>query len=91
MTIPSLRFLREKLEQALADLDILDDKSCTRKQALNAWDKVFCTDFFFERSESRSTEAVASSPSILTSGMIGSLAAAGETSPVRKEGGGRFA
>lgn len=88
---PKLRFLRDKLKQALADLDILNDKDCTRKQALKAWDKVFSTDFFSERDEPRTTKAASSGRAILTSGMIGSLAASADASPVRKEGGGRFA
>jgi|CXWL01.1.fsa_nt_gi hypothetical protein len=43
------RFLRDKLQQALSDLAVLDTASCTRKQALSAWDKVFGTDYFSRR------------------------------------------
>ncbi|NOS76714.1 MAG: hypothetical protein HOP35_02080 [Nitrospira sp.] len=42
-------FLRDKLRQALVDLAVLDSVTCTRKQALAAWDKVFGTDYFSKR------------------------------------------
>lgn len=87
---PKIRFLHDKLKQALADLEVLDDKNCTREQALKAWDKVYCTEFFSGRAERRTAKA-SSAPAILTSGMIGSLTASADASPVRKEGGGRFA
>ena len=85
---PRLRFLREKLEEALDKLAVLDSTDCTRDQALKAWDKVFSTDFFSKRAEAK---AARSGPAIVTSGIIGSLAANAEQIPVRKEGGGRFA
>lgn len=43
------QFLRDKLRQALVDLAVLDSPTCTRKQALAAWDKVFGTDYFSKR------------------------------------------
>ena len=43
------QFLRNKLKQALADLAVLDTTTCSRKQALSAWDKVFGTDYFSKR------------------------------------------
>jgi hypothetical protein len=86
---PKLRFLREKLKEALDKLDVLDSADCTRDEALKAWDKVFSTDFFSKRADS--AKAARSGPAILTSGIIGSLAANAEQVPVRKEGGGRFA
>lgn len=88
---PKLRFLREKLTQALTDLEVLDSHDCTREQALKAWDKVFSVTFFKERSETRANKSAGSGPNILTSGLIGSLAGNAESVPVRKEGGGRFA
>jgi hypothetical protein len=45
------QFLRDKLRQALVDLAVLDTTTCTRKQALAAWDKVFGTDYFSKRLE----------------------------------------
>ena len=88
---PKMRFLREKLEQALADLDVLDSHDCTREKGLKAWDKVFSIVFFSERSESRANKTAGAGPNILTSGLIGSLAGNADSIPVRKEGGGRFA
>lgn len=43
------KFLRDKLQQAVADLAVLDNPQCSRKQALSAWDKVFGTDYFSKR------------------------------------------
>ena len=86
---PKFRFLREKLKEALDKLDVLDSTDCTRDEALKAWDKVFNADFFSARSDS--AKAARSGPAILTSGIIGSLAANTDRAPVRKEGGGRFA
>jgi hypothetical protein len=88
---PKLRFLREKLDEALADLAILDKAECSRTEALKAWDKVFATDYFSNRAVV-DTKGIASAAAIVTSGMLKSIAsAAGPQSAVRKEGGGRFA
>lgn len=43
------QFLRDRLRQSLLDLTVLDSLTCTRKQALAAWDKVFGTDYFSKR------------------------------------------
>jgi len=51
-------FFRDQLKQALADLQVLDDPACTRKQALAAWDKVFNTSFFSDRLDSDTAKAV---------------------------------
>ena len=91
---PKLRFLREKLDQALADLEVLDATDCTRVKAAKAWDKVFATDYFSLRAENdkaTKNDARSDDRPILTAGMIGSLARKTEQAPVRKEGGGRFA
>lgn len=50
-------FLRDKLATALADLSVLDHPNCTRKAALDAWDKVFNTKFFSARSTQEATKA----------------------------------
>jgi hypothetical protein len=52
------QFLRDKLRQALADLAILDATTCTRKQALAAWDKVFGTDYFSKRLDITAAKAI---------------------------------
>jgi hypothetical protein len=88
---PKLRFLRDKLSDALEDLAILDRSDCTRAKALGAWDKVFATDFFSRRGEAEKTKEAAA-PAIITSGMLKSVSASAEPqAAVRKEGGGRFA
>lgn len=56
---PETAFLRDKLSDALKDLAVLDDASCTRKKALAAWDKVFNTDFFSQREASKAAAAAA--------------------------------
>lgn len=88
---PKLRFLREKLSDAIADLAILDRSDCTRAKAMAAWDKVFATNYFSKRTELEKAKEAAA-PAIITSGMLKSLSASAEPqAAVRKEGGGRFA
>ena len=43
------RFLHEKLDWAINELQVLFKQDCTREEALKAWDKVFNTDFFSSR------------------------------------------
>lgn len=38
--------LRDRLDENLRHLDVLDDFSCTHDDAMEAWDKVFSTDWF---------------------------------------------
>lgn len=84
----SARFLRDRIKEGLESLKVLDDPSCTRTQALAAWDKFYATDCFSKRDDTkgRVTEAGSiSAPAIVTSRT--------QTAPppVRKEGGGRYA
>ncbi len=84
----SARFFRDKVKEGLESLKILDDPSCTRTQALAAWDKFYATDYFSKRDDSkaRATEAASvAAPAILTSRTQVA------PPPVRKEGGGRYA
>lgn len=87
---PKLIFLKEKLTQALDDLAVLDKQDCKRADALAAWDKVYATDFFSLRCESEASESNKSA-SILNAGIIRSITAEADRSPVRKQGGGTFA
>jgi len=85
---PRARFFLDQIREALAWLQILDDPSCTRAQALAAWDQVYATDYFSKRDETnaRATDAAAiAAPTILTSRR--------QLAPpaVRREGGGRYA
>lgn len=43
---PAIKELRQKLSDALEDLNVLNDAGCTKLKALKAWKKVFNTDFF---------------------------------------------
>ena len=92
---PKARFLRDKLSDALTWLEVLFDPSCTREQALKAWDKVFNTTYFTDQLEDEDDEkarAALAAPAILTAGLLKAEgAAAAMREPVRKEGGGRYA
>jgi hypothetical protein len=84
----SARLLRDKIKEGLETLKVLDDPSCTRAQALAAWDKFYATDYFGKRdAKTPVTEAAAAvaAPSILTSRTEPA------PPPVRKDGGGRYA
>jgi hypothetical protein len=79
----SAAFLRDKLKTALDDLKILDDPTCTAKQARKAWDKVFNTDFFSARELNEAASNVTVLGNLLTEQT--------NPRPVDKQGGGRFA
>jgi hypothetical protein len=81
------KFLRDKVKDGLEALKVLDDPSCTRSQALAAWDKFYATDYFSKRDTSKRTTEAASifAPAILTP------RTQSEPPAVRKEGGGRYA
>lgn len=82
------RFLREKLDVALADLAILDSPNCTRKEALAAWDKVYDTDFFSARCKDEDEKAAA----VANAGIFANLVTTRkDPQAVDKRGGGRFA
>ena len=90
---PKARFLRDRLSDAVSWLKVLFEPSCTREQALCAWDKVFNTDYFsnrFEEEVEESKAAAAAAPAILSSGIVRSWVSEGPR-PVQKEGGGRYA
>lgn len=74
---PKTRLLRDKLSEALDNLQILFDEDCTKKEALKAWKKVFKDDFFDELIKKHGAKAFAA---------IG----CGPSKPVEKKGGGRF-
>lgn len=46
---PKATFFAEKLEQNLVHLGVLDDPECSHEEAMAAWDKVFCTDWFSQQ------------------------------------------
>lgn len=95
------KFLREKLDWAIAELDVLFDSDCTREQALKAWDKVFNTTFFSERlgeedaveqkGEGAGVAAAALGVGVAASLLIKGAEKAATKEPVDKRGGGRYA
>lgn len=92
------RFLRETLDWAIGELSVLFQWSCSREQALKAWDKTFSTTFFIDRLEVNGTEgrkgggAARRASAGVAAGLLmeGSEGAAAEK-PVDKRGGGRYA
>jgi len=85
---PSARFFREKVKEGLELLKILDDPSCTRTQALAAWDKFYATDYFSKWDDTKARAA--ESASIAAPAILASRTQVAPP-PVRKEGGGRYA
>lgn len=88
---PKARFLKEKLSEALTWLDVLFTAECTQEEAYKAWDKVFNTKYFTNKlpKEEEKEAAVGQVAGVLTSGIVRDWSS--EPSPVRKEGGGRYA
>lgn len=76
---PSARFLRDKLEWALAQLDVLDDWDCTEEEANAAWNTVFNTDYFVTE-----PDETVKSPAVLKSSTDSF------NRPVEPRGGGRY-
>ncbi len=75
---PKTRQLRDKIEEALDNLQVLFDEDCTRKEALKAWKKVFNDDYF--------DDLIKDSDGAKDFGIVGAT----PTRPVDKKGGGRF-
>ena len=67
---------------------MLDDPKCTSKQAGQAWDKVFNTDFFSVR---QAAAEKAAETEHNTNALAGLVAAKNEPRLTEKHGGGRFA
>lgn len=73
--------LKDRLVENLKHLEVLDDGQCTHADAMAAWDKVFCTDWFSQRPPP-------------DTGSDGSGGTKNSTSPARaveKREGGRYA
>lgn len=64
---PKALFFKEKLSQALSWLSVLFESECTRKQALDAWDKVFNTDYFADKLNDDAKKSYASVASAFSS------------------------
>lgn len=86
------KFLREKLNWAINELNILFDANCTRSQALKAWDKVFNTIYFEERLKDDDAGGGEGTSAGVSAGiLIKGAEKAAERRPVDKRGGGRYA
>lgn len=72
-------FFCDCLSEALEELEVLDGSECDREQALNAWDKVFSTNYFSDQLESEN-QSKKSASLIVTD--VGTAR--------RNDGGGRF-
>ncbi|MEJ2652736.1 MAG: hypothetical protein P8173_13310 [Gammaproteobacteria bacterium] len=95
------KFLREKLDWAIGELGMVFDANCSRKQSLQAWDKVFNTAFFvgcLEGDEEKNQKNVGAGAAAIALG-VGAAAAllikgaekSATEQPVDKRGGGRYA
>ena len=85
---PKARSLKDRLSNAIGWLDVLFNADCTRKQALEAWDKVFNTGYFTQRLEKEIKEACASA-GILNAGILRQNVSA--PAVVSKRGSGTYA
>jgi hypothetical protein len=70
---PKARFLRDKLTDALFNLEVLFSPDCTRKDALAAWDKVFNTTYFTDKLESEKRDALRQAATRVTTPTSGGL------------------
>lgn len=84
---PKAKFLREKLGEALVNLEPLFEQDCDRQKALKCWDKVYATEFFSDRCEPVSK----ASTSVAAPALAGLFSGKQPEAAVRKEGGGRYA
>lgn len=76
---------RDRLEENLKHLDVLDKADCTHDEAMKAWDKVFCSDWFSSQpdpDEEGDDDG---------SGNGGGPGGGSPKSPVKKQGDGRYA
>ena len=87
------KFLREKLNWAIDELDVLFKTDCTQSQALKAWDKVFDTTFFSDRINDEETEnqKAEDTTGLGATILIKDGEEAAKEEPVDKRGGGRYA
>ena len=92
---PKVAFFRDRLEDAIGWLKPVESSNSTKTEALDAWDKVFNTDFFSNLDVA--TESKAEEGTLLriygaaASILGGSSASAATSKPVNKEGSNRYA
>ena len=80
------KFLKEKLEWALGELEVLEKWNCTEEEARTAWDNVFNTTFFGDRGTSKKAEESVAQASLL----LAATARSADEQAFDKRGGGRF-
>lgn len=83
--------LREKLDWAIRELDVLFRTHRTRAQALKAWDKVFNTRYFSDRLRDETAEQGTGGGGVPAGILISGAEKAAKLRPVDKRGGGRYA
>lgn len=86
---PKAMFLRDKLTEALDNLEPLHEPDCTSARARKCWDKVFYTDYFSSLEPTTGNKANQTSGTILTQGLISQGIKSDQ--PQQKQGGGRYA
>lgn len=87
---PKARFLKEKLSEALTNLDVLFESDCTEEKAMKAWDKVFNTTYFTDKlTEKKESEKKAAAAS--NTGLLKDWGNSSTPPPVQKQGGGHYA
>jgi hypothetical protein len=74
-------FFRDCLSGALKTLKVLDESDCTRKQAREAWDEVFDTDFFAKQPDNNGDDG---------GGKGSAMKVTSVETARRNDGGGRF-
>ena len=77
----AVTFFRDCLTDALKTLEVLDKSDCTRKQAREAWDDVFDTDFFTEQPDNNGDDS---------GGKGSAMKVTSVETARRNDGGGRF-
>lgn len=77
----AVTFFRDCLSGALKTLEVLDKSDCSRKQAREAWDEVFDTDFFTKQPDNNGDSS---------DGKGSAMAITSVETARRNDGGGRF-
>lgn len=87
-------FFRERLKDAIAWLKPTENTSSTKNEALDAWDKVFNTEYFSDRAEveeSAKSASDARSSTVLSSILGNASPSHAGSAPVGRSGSGRYA
>lgn len=66
-----MEFFRDRLSEALDELEALDDEDADYEKACNSWDRVFNTNYFSESTSSRKTDSnsLLSPPTAVSAGL----------------------